>query len=173
MQTGDQSETIAFLTAAGGRERHETHISLIFLSAGLAWKLKRAVRLPYADFSTPDLRLAACRKELALNRDAAPGLYRNERGAFLPFLVAAPLLFLLGAALVYFVMLPFVMWFSLSQQIVGDGIQANLLPKVSDYLSLVTALLLAFGARGTPGGATRMPQTTRQGHRAWPRGSDP
>jgi sec-independent protein translocase protein TatC len=42
-------------------------------------------------------------------------------------------------------MLPFVMWFSLSQQIVGDGVQANLLPKVSDYLSLVTALLLAFG----------------------------
>ena len=80
-----------------------------------------------------------------LYRFVAPGLYRNERGAFLPFLVAAPLLFLLGAALVYFVMLPFVMWFSLSQQIIGDGVQANLLPKVSDYLNLVTALLLAFG----------------------------
>jgi sec-independent protein translocase protein TatC len=80
-----------------------------------------------------------------LYRFVAPGLYRNERGAFAPFLIAAPLLFLLGAALVYFVMLPFVMWFSLSQQIVGDGVQANLLPKVSDYLSLVTALLLAFG----------------------------
>lgn len=80
-----------------------------------------------------------------LYRFVAPRLYRNERGAFLPFLVAAPLLFLLGAALVYFVMLPFVMWFSLSQQIVGDGVAANLLPKVSDYLNLVTALLLAFG----------------------------
>jgi sec-independent protein translocase protein TatC len=80
-----------------------------------------------------------------LYRFVAPGLYRNERGAFLPFLIAAPLLFLLGAALVYFVMLPFVMWFSLSQQIVGDGVAANLLPKVSDYLNLVTALLLAFG----------------------------
>ena len=80
-----------------------------------------------------------------LYRFVAPGLYRNERGAFLPFLVAAPVLFLLGAALVYFVMLPFVMWFSLSQQIVGDGVAANLLPKVSDYLNLVTALLLAFG----------------------------
>ena len=44
-----------------------------------------------------------------LYRFVAPGLYRNERGAFLPFLLAAPLLFLLGAALVYFVMLPFVM----------------------------------------------------------------
>ena len=80
-----------------------------------------------------------------LYKFVAPGLYRNEKGAFLPFLIAAPLLFLLGAALVYFVMLPFVMWFSLSQQINGGGVSAALLPKVSDYLNLVTALLLAFG----------------------------
>jgi sec-independent protein translocase protein TatC len=75
----------------------------------------------------------------------APGLYRNERGAFLPFLLASPLLFVLGGALVYFVMLPFVMWFSLGQQIVGEGISVALLPKISEYLNLVTALLLAFG----------------------------
>jgi len=80
-----------------------------------------------------------------LYRFVAPGLYRNEKGAFLPFLIAAPVLFLLGAALVYYVMLPFVMWFSLSQQIIGDGVAAELLPKVSDYLNLVTALILAFG----------------------------
>ena len=80
-----------------------------------------------------------------LYRFVAPGLYRNEKGAFLPFLIAAPLLFLLGAALVDFVMLPFVMWFSLSQQITAGGVSAELLPKVSDYLDLVTALLLAFG----------------------------
>lgn len=80
-----------------------------------------------------------------LYRFVAPGLYRNEKGAFLPFLIAAPFLFLLGAALVYFVMLPFVMWFSLSQQITAGGVSAELLPKVSDYLNLVTALLLAFG----------------------------
>ena len=80
-----------------------------------------------------------------LYRFVAPGLYRNERGAFLPFLIAAPLLFLLGAALVYFVMLPFVMLFSLGQQISGGGISAELLPRVSDYLNLVMALLLAFG----------------------------
>jgi len=80
-----------------------------------------------------------------LYRFVAPGLYRNERGAFLPFLVAAPLLFLLGAALVYFVMLPFVMWFSLSQGIQQEGVTAALLPKVSEYMNLVTALILAFG----------------------------
>lgn len=75
----------------------------------------------------------------------APGLYRRERHAFLPFLVAAPVLFLMGAALVYFVILPFVLWFSLNQQIMGAGVAVELLPKVSDYLTLVTTLLLAFG----------------------------
>jgi sec-independent protein translocase protein TatC len=81
-----------------------------------------------------------------LYRFVAPGLYRREKAAFLPFLLASPLLFALGAALVYFIMLPFVLWFSLSQQITGAGpVSVQLLPKVSDYLSLVTALLLAFG----------------------------
>ncbi|HEY8574570.1 twin-arginine translocase subunit TatC [Phenylobacterium sp.] len=76
----------------------------------------------------------------------APGLYKRERKAFIPFLLAAPLLFLLGAALVYFLILPFVLWFSLSQQIMGTGsVTVELLPKVSDYLTLVTTLLLAFG----------------------------
>jgi sec-independent protein translocase protein TatC len=75
----------------------------------------------------------------------APGLYKRERHAFLPFLVAAPVLFLMGAALVYYMILPFVMWFSLSQQILGGPVSVELLPKVSDYLSLVTTLLLAFG----------------------------
>jgi sec-independent protein translocase protein TatC len=83
---------------------------------------------------------------LQLYRFVAPGLYKRERRAFLPFLVASPVLFLLGAALVYFIMLPFVLWFSLNQQIVGTGsVSVELLPKVSDYLTLVTALLLAFG----------------------------
>lgn len=80
-----------------------------------------------------------------LYRFVAPGLYRRERNAFLPFLVAAPFLFLLGASLVYYVMMPFVMWFSLSQQISTEGVRVTLLPKVSEYLSLVTTLLLAFG----------------------------
>ncbi len=80
-----------------------------------------------------------------LYRFVAPGLYKNERHAFLPFLLASPVMFLLGAALVYYVMLPFVLWFSLSQQVSTVGISIQLLPKVSDYLTLVTSLLLAFG----------------------------
>ena len=78
-------------------------------------------------------------------RFVAPGLYRNERGAFLPFLIAAPVMFCLGGALVYYVMLPFVMLFSLGQQVVSDGISVAQTTKISDYLSLVTSLLLAFG----------------------------
>ncbi|GGD87127.1 Sec-independent protein translocase protein TatC [Aureimonas endophytica] len=78
----------------------------------------------------------------------APGLYRSERDAFLPFLVATPLLFLLGAALVYFFFTPMVMWFFLSQQQSGEvpGQAAiQLLPRVSEYLSLIMGLIFAFG----------------------------
>jgi len=80
-----------------------------------------------------------------LYRFVAPGLYRRERAAFLPFLIAAPILFVLGGALVYFVMLPMVLWFSLSQQIVSSTVQVTSQLKVEDYLTLVTHLLLAFG----------------------------
>jgi len=80
-----------------------------------------------------------------LYRFVAPGLYKQEKRAFLPFLVAAPVLFVMGSALVYFIMLPFVLWFSLSQQIVAGNVSVELLPKVSDYLALVTQLMLAFG----------------------------
>jgi len=81
-----------------------------------------------------------------LYRFVAPGLYRRERRAFLPFLLASPVLFILGAALVYFVMLPFVLWFALNQQIGANaGISVELLPKVEDYFSLVLTLLLGFG----------------------------
>lgn len=77
----------------------------------------------------------------------APGLYKNERAAFLPFLVASPLLFLMGAALVYFFFTPMVMWFFLAmQQTGGDGeVQISLLPKVSEYLSLIMTLIFSFG----------------------------
>ena len=80
-----------------------------------------------------------------LYRFVAPGLYRRERNAFLPFLIASPILFVMGAALVYFVMLPFILWFSLNQQILSPSVHIQLLPKISDYLDLVTKLLLAFG----------------------------
>ncbi|MEQ8448337.1 MAG: twin-arginine translocase subunit TatC [Nitratireductor sp.] len=77
----------------------------------------------------------------------APGLYRNERRAFLPFLIASPVLFLIGGALVYFFFTPMVMWFFLSMQQVDPDqeIQISLLPKVSEYLSLIMTLIFSFG----------------------------
>jgi sec-independent protein translocase protein TatC len=78
----------------------------------------------------------------------APGLYKNERGAFLPYLIATPILFLLGTLVVYFVVLPLLIQFSLdiTPQVGGDGkATIELLPKVSEYLSLVMTLILGFG----------------------------
>ncbi len=77
----------------------------------------------------------------------APGLYRNERAAFLPFLIASPILFLIGGGLVYFFFTPMVMWFFLSMQQVGpdNEIQISLLPKVSEYLGLIMTLIFSFG----------------------------
>jgi len=77
----------------------------------------------------------------------APGLYKQERSAFVPFLVATPLLFILGACLVFFGLLPFALRFFLSlEQPAGPGQAAiDLLPKVNEYLSLVMALVIAFG----------------------------
>lgn len=82
-----------------------------------------------------------------LYKFVAPGLYKNERGAFLPFLIASPILFLIGGALVYFFFTPMVMWFFLSMQQTGtDGqVEISLLPKVSEYLGLVMTLIFSFG----------------------------
>ena len=76
-----------------------------------------------------------------------PGLYKNERLAFTPFLVASPVLFAAGMAFVYYLILPFVMSFALGQEQMGaEGrAQIQLLTRVSEYLNLVTTLALAFG----------------------------
>lgn len=77
----------------------------------------------------------------------APGLYKNERGAFWPFLVSAPALFTIGVMFVFYVMMPLVMTFALSQQQAGglDAVQIEAQIKVSEYLSLTLALMTAFG----------------------------
>jgi sec-independent protein translocase protein TatC len=77
----------------------------------------------------------------------APGLYRNEKQAFLPYLIATPIFFVMGSMVVYFVVWPMLARFSLSMQQMGGPGQATieLLPKVEDYLSLMMKLMLAFG----------------------------
>ena len=77
----------------------------------------------------------------------APGLYRHERSTFYPFLIATPILFVLGACLVYFVVMPLAIAFFLSLEQTGaDGVATIVnQPKVSEYLSLIMTLIFAFG----------------------------
>ena len=79
----------------------------------------------------------------------APGLYRNERQAFMPYLIATPILFAVGAAVVYFIAMPLVMNFSVGMQQLGvgagEGATIQFLPKVNEYLSLIMTLIFAFG----------------------------
>jgi sec-independent protein translocase protein TatC len=76
----------------------------------------------------------------------APGLYRHERGAFVPYLVATPIFFVLGSLVVYFLVMPLLVRFSLGMQQTGPGdAEIALLPKVGEYLSLMMSLIFAFG----------------------------
>lgn len=77
----------------------------------------------------------------------APGLYKNERAAFAPFLIATPVLFLLGAMMVYFLVMPALLSFFLAMQQAPEAgkAQIELLPRVSEYLSLIMTLIFAFG----------------------------
>jgi sec-independent protein translocase protein TatC len=80
-------------------------------------------------------------------RFVAPGLYKSEKKAFLPFLIISPLLFLLGAAMVYYVLMPLAWKFLLSFQTTAQetALPTMLEPKISEYLSLVMKLIFAFG----------------------------
>jgi sec-independent protein translocase protein TatC len=75
----------------------------------------------------------------------APGLYKNERQAFIPYLIATPILFVLGGLLVYFVVMPLAMTFFLSMQQTTGPVVIELKSKVSEYLTLIMALMLGFG----------------------------
>ena len=77
----------------------------------------------------------------------APGLYKNERNAMLPFMIATPFLFILGAAMVYYMVIPLAWQFFLSFEInPGQGaLPIEVEPRISEYLSLVMRLMFAFG----------------------------
>lgn len=82
MITEDQSRVVAFLSAPSTHagavvERIDTHASIVFLAGDRAWKLKRAVRYDYLDYSTADRRRAMCQAEVRVNRRTAPHLYRG------------------------------------------------------------------------------------------------
>jgi hypothetical protein len=73
----EQREVAGFLSGLAGRPMRETHISAVFIGTGTVWKLKKAVRMPFLDFSTLDARAHFLRRELELNKLAAPGIYRD------------------------------------------------------------------------------------------------
>jgi len=76
----------------------------------------------------------------------APGLYKKERQAFVPYLIATPLFFVAGAAMVYFVVGPMALHFFLGMQQMGDGqVQIELQTRVSEYLGFIMTLIFAFG----------------------------
>ena len=77
----------------------------------------------------------------------APALYRNEKTAFAPFLVATPVLFVLGAAMVYYLVIPLAWQFFVSfENIGGEGaLPIEVEPRISEYLTLVMRLMFAFG----------------------------
>lgn len=77
----------------------------------------------------------------------APGLYRNERAAFRPYLFATPVFFAVGALVVYFLVMPNLLRFFIGMQQANEPgkAQIELLPRVSEYLSLIMTLVLAFG----------------------------
>jgi sec-independent protein translocase protein TatC len=75
----------------------------------------------------------------------APGLYRRERSAAVPFLLASPIMFIAGGAFVYYVAMPFALVFALHQQVTIGQIEVKYLPKVDEYVGLETTLVLAFG----------------------------
>ena len=75
----------------------------------------------------------------------APGLYAREKKAFLPFLIATPVLFTMGAALAYYVVMPTAFHFFLGFEGQKGGLKLEALPGTSDYLALVMQFILAFG----------------------------
>jgi sec-independent protein translocase protein TatC len=77
----------------------------------------------------------------------APGLYRHERRAFLPYLCATPVFFAIGALMVFYVVMPNLLSFfiGMEQSKEPGRAQIQLLPKVSEYLSLIMTLIFAFG----------------------------
>jgi len=75
----------------------------------------------------------------------APGLYRNERDAFRPYLLWTFVLFITGALVVYFIVMPLAMKFFLSMEQTGGQVEIHLQARVSEYLSLIMTLILGFG----------------------------
>lgn len=129
--------TVPYLKAAGP----DSNVEMIF-TAPQEWFF---TQLKLALFGALFLAFPVVASQIYMF--VAPGLYKEERGAFLPFLIATPILFAIGACLVYFLIMPMAMTFFLSmEQVGGEGkVAIQHLAKVSEYLGLIMVLIFAFG----------------------------
>ncbi len=106
-------------------------LEMLFVKLKLAFVMALAAGFPYIAYQVYAF--------------VAPGLYKNERGAVLPFLFVMPVLFVAGTALVYFFVLPAFMDLSFSQELIGTNVKAVYVPKVKEYYELTISLLMCFG----------------------------
>jgi sec-independent protein translocase protein TatC len=106
-------------------------LEMLFVKLKLAFVMALAVGFPFIAYQVYSF--------------VAPGLYKNERMAVLPFLFVMPPLFAAGAALVYYFVMPAFMDLSFSQELVGTNVKAVYVPKVKEYYELVISLLMCFG----------------------------
>lgn len=128
-------EPFSLAAHRAGRDASQAYftapLELLFLKLKLAMLIGIAGAFPYIAWH--------------IWRFVAPGLYKNERGAVAPFIIAIPFLFAAGGAVVYFVLLPLVMGFAFGQEFTGESTKVTYLPKVAEYYSLAIALFTAFG----------------------------
>lgn len=106
-------------------------LEMLFVKLKLAFVMALAIGFPYVAYQVYSF--------------VAPGLYKNERAAIMPFLFVMPVLFAAGAALVYTFVMPAFMDLSFSQELVGTNVKAVYVPKVKEYYELIISLLMCFG----------------------------
>ena len=106
-------------------------LEMLFVKLKLAFVMALAVGFPFIAYQVYAF--------------VAPGLYKSERAAVMPFLFVMPLLFAVGASLVYYSVLPTFMDLSFSQELVGTNVKAVYVPKVKEYYELTISLLMCFG----------------------------
>jgi len=125
-----------FITASGGIES----VRLIYTAPQEFFFTKLSVALFAAIFAA--FPIIASQIYLFV----APGLYKHERGAFLPYLIATPILFVIGASVMFYGVMPLALAFFLAQEVSGlDMATIEMLPRVSEYLGLIMTLVFAFG----------------------------
>ncbi|MEQ1610248.1 MAG: twin-arginine translocase subunit TatC [Hyphomonadaceae bacterium] len=106
-------------------------LEMVFVKLKLCFVIALAVGFPYVAYQIYGF--------------VAPGLYKNERSAVMPFLFVMPVLFAAGGAMVYFYVLPVFMDLSFSQELQGNNVKVVYLPKVKEYYDLSISLLTCFG----------------------------